>query len=82
MQVQKAIELVRSVMASGPGGGPAPTQQPGGGGQVGSYSFLRFHFLVGTCVRDKSDDVVLPFKVYGISLQCHINGDTRYLLLL
>ena len=31
-QVQKAVELVRSVMASGPGGGPAPMQQPGGGG--------------------------------------------------
>ena len=34
-QVQKAVELVRSVMASGPGGGPAPAQHAGGGGGSG-----------------------------------------------
>ena len=40
--MQKAVELVRSVMASGPGGGPAPTQQPGGGASGEYVSFLNY----------------------------------------
>jgi len=73
-QVQKAVELVRSVMASGPGGGPAPMHQPGGGGSSG-YAFNEVldcpANLVGRVIGRGGETI----KSLQMQNACHIDID-------